>query len=321
MHPCCAFVRDGCKLHVTIRGGTFVFDLNSPNLPRPAALAWAGMLVPAFASRGLALLVVVYTGAHLATRDTPAGRALSSNERSCQAPCQQLVIFGSRSSESTGRQRAAARALLGQPLPSPSLADVAGPTDGSNWLLPGQLIIGAKPTVADAQALMGAGVNTFCSLVGEWSPARYHEREYPAGLVATSARQGRAGRDEQLPTVDAIFLHFGIADFDAPQPAELETLVLELRRRLLDGEVIYLHCRGGHGRTGTVAIPLLVSILGAATEAVEPHGQSALLAVPELGSSGHAWRLWAPSHRLGGSSEPPPKSPIPPPDHTLPLTT
>ena len=113
------------------------------------------MLVPAFASRGLALLVVVYTGAHLATRDTPAGRALSSNERSCQAPCQQLVIFGTRSSsESTRQQRDASRALLGQPLPSPSLAAVAGPTDGSNWLLPGQLIIGAKPTVADAQALM-----------------------------------------------------------------------------------------------------------------------------------------------------------------------
>ena len=61
---------------------------------------------------------------------------------------------------------------------------------------------------------MGAGVNTFCSLIGEWSPARYHEREYPAGLAATRTRQGRTGRDEQLATVDAMFLHFGIEDFD-----------------------------------------------------------------------------------------------------------
>ena len=44
--------------------------------------------------------------------------------------------------------------------------------------------------------------------------------------------------------------------------------VIALRRRLLDGEVIYLHCRGGHGRTGTVAIPLLASVFGAPTEAV-----------------------------------------------------
>ena len=183
----------------------------SPNLLPRARLAGI-MLVPAFASRGLALLVVVYTGAHLATRDTPA--AISSDERSCQAPCQQLVIFGTRSSASTGHQRKASRALLGQPLPSPSLATVAGPTYGSNWLVPGHLIIGTKPTVADAQALMGAGVNTFCSLIGEWSPARYHEREYPAGLAATRTRQGRTGRDEQLATVDAMFLHFGIEDFD-----------------------------------------------------------------------------------------------------------
>jgi len=207
----------------------------------------------------------------LVSRDTPA--AISSDERSCQAPCQQLVIFGTRSSASTSHQREASRALLGQPLPSPSLAVVAGPTDGSNWLVPGHLIIGTKPTVADAQALMGAGVNTFCSLIGEWSPARYHEREYPAELAATRTPQGRAGGDGLgLATVDAMFLHFGIADFDAPQPAELETLVLELRRRLLDGEVIYLHCRGGHGRTGTVAIPLLASVFRAATEPAERDG-------------------------------------------------
>ena len=247
------------------------------------------------ASRGLALLVVVYTGAHLATRDSAA---TSSDERSCQAPCQQLVAFGTRSSVPTSQQLRASRALLGQTLPSPSLADVAGPTEGSNWLVPGHLIIGAKPTAADAEALLGAGVSTFCSLIGEWAPARYHEREYPAVL----ARQSRAHRDgglrwqglldharlrrrrgepqlyrrRQVPggplaTVDAVFLHFGIVDFDAARPAALEALVIELRRRLLDGEVIYLHCRGGHGRTGTVAIPLLASVFGAPTEAVEAY--------------------------------------------------
>ena len=200
------------------------------------------MLALAPASRGLALLALVCTGARLVTRDTPAANG-------------KLVVFGTAS---TSPQHKASRALLGQPLPSPSLATVAGPTDSSNWLVPGRLIIGAKPTVVDAQALMAAGVCTFCSLIGEWSPEHYREREYPAGLAATSL-------------IDATFLYFGIEDFGVPQPDELETLVLELRRRLLLGEVIYIHCHGGHGRTGTVAIPLLVSIFGAATEAVEAY--------------------------------------------------
>ena len=181
-------------------------------------------LPTSLASRGLALLAVVYAGAHLATRDSAA---ISPDERSCQAPCQQLVTFGT-SSVPTIQQLRASRALLGQALPTPSLAGVAGPTGGSNWLVPGHLIIGTMPTVADAEALLGAGVSTFCSLIGEWDPARYHEREYPAGL----ARQSRA-HEGPLAKVDAVFLHFGIADYDAARPAELEALVIELRLSLI----------------------------------------------------------------------------------------
>ena len=56
-----------------------------------------------------------------------------------------------------------------------------------------------------------------------------------------------------------------------------------------------------------------------ATDSALQHGQSGLLAVPQLGSctsSLCAWRLWAArhsSHCLGCSSPPPPKPPIPPP--------
>ena len=180
----------------------------------------------------LALVVLVFMGARFATRRTPAAQH-----------SRRLVVIEHRSPAPSTQQQAAARALLGQPLPSPSLAALTGPTDNSNWLVPGHLIIGAKPTVVGAQALMAAGVTTFCSLVGEWSSEHYREREYPAGLAASSG-------GATLPT----FLHFGIEDFDAPQPDELETLVLELRRRLLDGEVIYVHCRGGHGRSHVAGV-------------------------------------------------------------------
>ena len=56
---------------------------------------------------------------------------------------------------------------------------------------------------------------------------------------------------------DADFLHFPVADFKPPEQQALESLVLGLKRRVVAGEVIYIHCRGGHGRTGTVAIPLI----------------------------------------------------------------
>ena len=59
--------------------------------------------------------------------------------------------------------------------------------------------------------------------------------------------------------------------FDVPDLPELEALVLELRRRLMSGEVIYIHCRGGHGRTGTVAVPLVASLFDSTVEAVEAY--------------------------------------------------
>ena len=49
-------------------------------------------------------------------------------------------------------------------------------------------------------------------------------------------------------------------EFDPPEQQPLESLVLELKRRVVAGEVIYVHCRGGHGRTGTVVIPLIAGL-------------------------------------------------------------
>ena len=43
------------------------------------------------------------------------------------------------------------------------------------------------------------------------------------------------------------FVHFGIPDFETPPVEDLAPLVLELKRRLREGEVLYVHCRGGHG--------------------------------------------------------------------------
>ena len=45
-----------------------------------------------------------------------------------------------------------------------------------------------------------------------------------------------------------------------PDGDELVALVFELKRRVIQGEVLYVHCRGGHGRTGTIVIPLVAAL-------------------------------------------------------------
>lgn len=112
------------------------------------------------------------------------------------------------------------------------------PTDDSNWLLPGHLIIGAKPSVSEAKALQKAGVTTFVSLIGEQTFEGY-QRSYPKGIKKAN------------------FVYFPVRDFDVPNSEELVGLIFFLQQRLVSGECLYVHCRGGHGRTGTVVIPLI----------------------------------------------------------------
>jgi len=59
------------------------------------------------------------------------------------------------------------------------------------------------------------------------------------------------------------YFHLPIRDADIPGPdfeRSWKTVGAELRRRLLDGEKILIHCKGGLGRTGTVAARLLVEL-------------------------------------------------------------
>ena len=173
---------------------------------------------------------------------------------------------------SIGRGAVSGPALkFGAPLPDPRSLPVP-PTGTSNWLVPGHVLIGERPggswpqTPAgpDALTLADAGVTTFVSLIGEYSSERYREREYPSDLR-------RAARD-------ANFLHFPVADFKPPEQQALESLVLELKRRVVAGEVIYIHCRGGHGRTGTVAIPLIAGLFDLENDRAQEYVCAATLA-------------------------------------------
>merc|ERR1711998_567210 len=61
----------------------------------------------------------------------------------------------------------------------------------------------------------------------------------------------RARASSSAP-VSPSFLHFPITDLTAPSLPYLETIVDAVRDRIERGDVVYIHCWGGRGRSGTV---------------------------------------------------------------------
>src|SRR6185436_3374461 len=104
------------------------------------------------------------------------------------------------------------------------------PTDASYWVEPGRLLAGRYPD--DTQALQAAGVTLFVDLT--------EDGELPPYDVKPPARHVRAP----------------IADFSTPSTEGMRATL-----DLIDSEpggVVFVHCRGGCGRTGTVVACWLV---------------------------------------------------------------
>lgn len=75
-----------------------------------------------------------------------------------------------------------------------------------------------------------------------------------------------------VATTSVDVLHFPIDDFDVrEEPKHLVLLVEELVRRIRGGEMVYIHCLGGHGRTGTVVISLLAALTGWSASEAQKH--------------------------------------------------
>ena len=150
-------------------------------------------------------------------------------------------------------------------------------SDTAQWLVPGRIMLGrypascpTRPIPAAAQrervtSIAAAGVNTFVCLQAELPPQDTAWDDSSQGVVpkGTFVQYGADALANGART-----LHFGILD---RQPAEsleaLDRLVVELRRRVLDGDVLYIHCWGGRGRTGLVAACLLGALYPSIDEA------------------------------------------------------
>jgi protein-tyrosine phosphatase len=73
------------------------------------------------------------------------------------------------------------------------------------------------------------------------------------------AAAGASGLAAGLTTLDIAHCHFPIRDFGAPESADARWPALSriLHARLDAGEAVLLHCMGGKGRSGMLALRLL----------------------------------------------------------------
>jgi polymorphic toxin system DSP-PTPase phosphatase-like protein len=115
---------------------------------------------------------------------------------------------------------------------------MTAPIPGSYWVSPGRLLAGAYPAPGgEAEArealrrLGEAGVTVVVDLT--------EEGEYGLPPYTAHLKGMRAARRS-------------IADFSAPSAEEMREILDLLDAELDAGGVVYIHCYGGRGRTGTV---------------------------------------------------------------------
>lgn len=157
----------------------------------------------------------------------------------------------------------------------------AGPTETSNWLVPGRVLVGSCPgthcyttagdegtrlgssretVLAELTLLRDAGVTAFFNF--QQRSEEKHCRPYYANLLQQV--YGELNARAKHPNVH----RFPTADGNVwPTPA-MHTIVNTIEAALREDppQVLYLHCYGGHGRAGTVAAILLYRLYNISAE-------------------------------------------------------
>jgi protein-tyrosine phosphatase len=108
-----------------------------------------------------------------------------------------------------------------------------GPTHTSNWVTDNLYMGGYPRNKSEVDKLIGVGINTFVCLNGSDKVEFYkYEDELPKNIT---------------------YIHEPIQDMNVTTDKKIISLCRNIVRRIkTKGEKIFVHCAGGHGRTGTV---------------------------------------------------------------------
>jgi hypothetical protein len=143
----------------------------------------------------------------------------------------------------------------------------ARPFPQSFWVEPGRLLAGQypgdpNPSVRDAKlnALLDCGIRAVLSLIpeGETGVGGQAFVPYVPRLQALGNRRGLRVECRRIGTPDAT----------VPTPAVLARILGAIRDAAEAGLPLYIHCWGGHGRTGTVVCSALIDQGLSADEAI-----------------------------------------------------
>ena len=148
-----------------------------------------------------------------------------------------------------------------------------GSTDESNWVMPGWLLVGAhSASVNDEEnySLLQSScrVSMFVCLQKEYQTEGVTEEMWRHGLalyyffdsaleVTNCFALMRTWRSRTCASRRNSSLHFPIEDCSAGDDDAVLELAEQLVEHLLHGETLYVHCWGGHGRTGTLICIML----------------------------------------------------------------
>jgi len=112
-----------------------------------------------------------------------------------------------------------------------------GPITSSNWVIENVLLVGGFPTgIESFRAIQAVGINTFVCLNG-MDKYEFYNYEY------------NLSEDQ--------FIHVPIEDMGVTDDAIVLELCENIAKRILDGDTVYIHCAGGHGRTGVITAIVL----------------------------------------------------------------
>ena len=119
------------------------------------------------------------------------------------------------------------------------------------WVVPGRLLAGEYPGARTAeeaakklQVLIDAGIDTIVDL----TRPEDHLEPYQEALRTACERAG----------IEIRYFAHPIPDMDVIDQAGYDRILARIRGEIDCGRVVYLHCRGGKGRTSTVVGCLLI---------------------------------------------------------------